>query len=87
MVFSIIHRFFEHFVKYSYLLFLFVIYLNTLKFKGGFTMLFEVIIFFIFMIILLGGIGTFFWLLKSSLNGNDADLIDPKPSIIEDKKE
>lgn len=50
-------------------------------------MLFEIITFFIFMIILLGGIGTFFWLLKSSLNGKDADLVDPKTTIIEDNKE
>lgn len=35
------------------------------------------------MIILLGGIGAFFMLLKNSLDVNDALSIDPKPPIPE----
>ena len=70
-------------MKYSYLSFLLNIYINTEKIiiRGGTTLVYDVLIFFIFMIILLGMIGSFFLLLKNALNEDDALLIDPKPPL------
>ncbi|GGI17481.1 hypothetical protein [Gottfriedia solisilvae] len=42
-------------------------------------MIYDILIFFIFTIILLGGIGAFFMLLKNSLQVDDEHLIDAKP--------
>jgi len=49
-------------------------------------LIYDVLIFFIYMIVFLGGLGSFFLVLKGSLNVNDAIHIDPKPPISVEKE-
>ncbi len=46
-------------------------------------MIYDIIIFFIFTIILFGGIGAFFMLLRNSLEVDDEHFIDAKPPTSE----
>ncbi|WP_158095009.1 hypothetical protein [Gottfriedia luciferensis] len=48
-------------------------------------MLYDKLIFFIFIIILLGMIGSFFLLLKNAFNVSDSVTIDSKPPLPEEK--